>query len=297
MEISGEDTPGRRSSQAPAARNVWRSRRRRLTKVIDSWLRTSNLRVAENLEQHALIMPVLGPLGCRRSGQLKAQHWLRPRALLRRPSGPGVPRDVLPLPALHSLPDVLPTTAVEPAQLCDFCELDRCWDKFPARKFQDRLPDTFGSPPSAVQASAHRHVLSRVARFLDRFNAAMPGTWAPSDGIAYFQHGRPARYVDLRAEQPRLPRVIPETCLLMVSLHSCPTQDLLFLKVLITLREPLAQRGEIERNTCLPTARQLVAGTLRLHCKIHSCADMFAMEKGQTTENEPFGMGPPSLSP
>ena len=79
--------------------------------------------------------------------------------------------------------------------------------------------------------------------------------------------------------QPWVPRVIPETCLVIVSCHSCPKQGLFFPKVLLTLREPLAQHGEIERNICCLIARQLAAETLRLHCKVHSCADVFAVEK------------------
>ena len=85
-------------------------------------------------------------------------------------------RDVLPLPALHSPPDVLPTTAVEPAQLCDFVNWTIAGLNFLHANVRiDDVPDTFGSPPNAVQASAHRHILSRVARFLDRFTTAVPG--------------------------------------------------------------------------------------------------------------------------
>ena len=79
--------------------------------------------------------------------------------------------------------------------------------------------------------------------------------------------------------QSRVPRVIQKTCSVMVSYHSCPTQKFFFLKVLqITARASGPARRD-RKEYLLLTARQLAAGILRLHCKVLSCADMFAVEK------------------
>ena len=140
--------------------------------VTDSWLRFSNLRRGRDRLAARTDHVCAGSPGC--AGAQDSLKHSSGRDLVHffwNPLQAGVPRrrgkrlgrcrGVLPLPALHSLPDVLPTTAVEPAQLCDF-ELEHCWAKFPARIFRtDDVPDTFGSPSNAVQASAHRHILSR----------------------------------------------------------------------------------------------------------------------------------------
>ena len=173
---------------------------------------------------------------------------------------------------------------MEPAQLCDFVNWTIAGLNFLHANFRtDDVPDTFGSPPYAVQASAHRHILSRVARFLDRFATAVPGTWEPSEGFAYFQDGRPAKYVDLRADGVDVPvagaTCDPENLLSDGVISLLSNAKVLFPEGVANTARASGPARRDRKEYLLLTARQLAAGILRLHCKVFSCADMFAVEK------------------
>ena len=79
------------------------------------------------------------------------------------------------------------------------CELGHRWAQSPARKFQDpqRAMHLRISAQRSSGFSAQAQSLSKIVRLLVKFNTAVPRTWAPSDGFAYFEHGRQAKYVDL----------------------------------------------------------------------------------------------------
>ena len=164
----------------------------------------------------------------------------------------------------------------------------------------DDVPDTFGSPPNAVQPSAHRHILSRVARFLDRFNTAVPGTWAPSDGFANFQHGRPAKYVDLRADAVDVPTA-GATCDPGIWLGDGVMSQLSHARALFpegvahcaSIWPSAARSRGIPAAHCTPSSR---LGLSTCTAKV-TRAPTSLLWKSQTTDNEPFAMGTPFLRP
>ena len=77
----------------------------------------------------------------------------------------------------------------------------------------------------------------------------------------------------------RVPRVIPETCLIIASCHSLPDAKTLFLEVVAHTTPAFCPARRDREDHLLLTARQLAGGTLPLHSKVHSCADLFAVEK------------------